>query len=229
MQLNLLALDTSTRAAALALSLADGRLFEAAPDPERKHGRSLLPAIATLLREAGLEIRALQAIGVGLGPGSYTGLRIGLTAAKTLAYAGGIDLVGFDSLELLAQNAPPEALRVAVIADAQRETLYSAEFRRTAPGGPLVRANPTQVETRQGWLERLEPETYVIGPDLRLLRPPLPAAVLLAPAEAGVPRGRHVASLARIALDAGKSLDPWLLEPAYLRASAAEEQWKNQK
>jgi tRNA threonylcarbamoyladenosine biosynthesis protein TsaB len=229
MEVNLLALDTSTRAAALALALAEGRLFEAAPDPDRKHGRSLLPAIADLLRQAELEVRAIQAIGVGIGPGSYTGLRIGLTAAKTLAYAIGANLVGFDSLELLAQNAPPDALRVAVISDAQRDTLYSADFRRTLAGGPLERSSPTRVETRQGWLERLEPETLVLGPDLHLLRPPLPATILRAPAEAGIPRGRHVAHLARTALHSGHVLDPALLEPAYLRASAAEEQWKNLK
>jgi tRNA A37 threonylcarbamoyladenosine modification protein TsaB len=118
---------------------------------------------------------------------------------------------------------------VAVIADAQRDTLYSAEFRRKAPGEPLERASPTRFETRAGWLERLEPETHVLGPELHLLRPPLPATIPLAPAEEGIPQARHVASLARAAWNAGNLLDPRLLEPTYLRVSAAEEQWKKLK
>src|SRR5947208_1277721 len=92
--LNILALDTSTSYSALAIQRADAAVFYATPDPSQKHGRSLLPAVRDLLAEAGLSVSDLDALAVGLGPGSYTGLRIGLTAAKTLAFAKGKRLVG---------------------------------------------------------------------------------------------------------------------------------------
>ncbi len=71
-----------------------------------------------MLADAGLALRDIELIGVGLGPGSYTGLRVGVTAAKTLAYVTGALLVGFDSLEAVARNAPDQASRVSVVADA---------------------------------------------------------------------------------------------------------------
>jgi tRNA threonylcarbamoyladenosine biosynthesis protein TsaB len=227
--MNILALDTSTRSAAVALALSDGRLFEAAPDPARPHGQALLPDIASLLNQARTEARALEAIAVGLGPGSYTGLRIGLTAAKTLAYVTGARLVGLDSLELLAQNAPADAVRIAVIADAQRGTLYSAAFRRTAAGEPLERVQETKVVARVEWFEGVQPGTLVLGPELKRLALDLPASVVLAPPEAGIPRGRHLVALARRAIEAGERCDPWLLEPVYLRTSSAEELWAKRK
>src|SRR5262249_21315007 len=135
------------------------------------------PAIRDLLREAGLDVRAIDVFAVGLGPGSYTGLRVGLTAAKVLAYAAGRPLVGFDSLEAIARNAPDDATRVTVVADAQRGALYSAAFGRDAPGGPLLRRTQTGVEPIAAWAARLSPGTLVLGPALQLdlLQAALPA------------------------------------------------------
>ena len=90
--------------------------------------------MAELLATGGLRAREIEVIGVGLGPGSYTGLRVGVTAAKTLAYVTGAALVGLDSLEAVAWNAPGTALRVSVVADAQRGDVYSAEFMRQRTG-----------------------------------------------------------------------------------------------
>ena len=113
------------------------------------------PACATCLQTAGLDIRDLHVVAVGIGPGSFTGLRIGLTAAKTLAYATSADLVGFDSLEGLAANAPADALCVHVVADAQRGDVYAADFARHAPGEPLFRVCESRIESLAGWSSRL--------------------------------------------------------------------------
>lgn len=222
---SILAIDTSTHYGALGIGLPDGRTWTTVTDPEQKHGRSLVPAIGKLLEQAGLAVGDLDAIAVGLGPGSYTGLRIGLTVAKTLVYATGKPLVGLDSLEAIARAAPADALRVAIIADAQRGTLYTADFDRIQAGGLLVRQTPTQIETAEAWLQRFEPGTLVLSPDIDRLRPALalPETVALGDAETGRPAAPALLALAREALERGERADPWFLEPLYLRASAAEE------
>lgn len=229
LDVNLLALDTSTTRAALALIPAGGGPpYVASPDPSARHGRVLVPTIHALLAETGLTPPDLGGLVVGLGPGSYTGLRIGLTAAKTLAYALNKPLAGFDSLEAVARNAPVDALRVAVVGDAQRGDLYAADFARESPNAPLVRLTPTRVVPLDLWAADLPPGAFVLGPALDVPRladaVPLHARRPDGP-DANRPNPFHLAELARDLWRSGRRDDPWFLEPVYLRRSAAEEQW----
>ncbi len=227
----LLAIDTSTTRAALAL----GRLGQpprVAPpetDPSARHGRGLIPAIKALLDAEGLKLGELGAIAVGLGPGSYTGLRIGLTAAKTLAYAAGKPLLAIDSLEAIARNAPEDSLKVAIAVDAQRGDAYVAEFHREAPGTPLLRHDPTRIEPVATWANALGPGVLVLGPALDRLLPTWPDHVQLGTIDQGHPDPNHLIPLAIEALEADRILDPFFVEPVYLRRSAAEDQWEARK
>ncbi len=144
--MTILALDTSTLKAVLVVLRDDGARFAASGDPATRHGRGLVPAIREQLHAAGLTLADLDGVVVGLGPGSFTGLRVGVMAAKTLAYATGKPLAGLDSLELVAHNAPGDVLSVAVAADAQRGDLFTAEFHREQPGGLLLRNGPNRLE-----------------------------------------------------------------------------------
>ena len=230
-RLILLAIDTSTPQAALALG-GRGRSTVVAPPepgPVARHGRGLLPAVATLLQREGLTPRSLDAVAVGLGPGSYTGLRIGLTAAKTLAYAMGKPLIGLDSLELIAQNAPADVLRVAVASDAQRGDAHVAEFHRAEPGARLARTHATRVEPAAPWADQLEPGTLVLGPALGRLLPEWPAHLRLGDAALGLPDPVRLVELATEAFENGQFVDPFFVEPTYLRRSAAEDQWDARK
>jgi tRNA threonylcarbamoyladenosine biosynthesis protein TsaB len=225
--MNIMAMDTSTDRAIIALSTADGRVFETVSEGARQHGRDLIPRLSSVLREAGLRALDLEAVAVGLGPGSYTGLRVGVTAAKTLAYASGAGLVGLDSLQAVARNAPPEALFVSVVADAQRGDVYVADLARPAPGTPLVAVGESHIERFAEWLERLVPGVFVIGPALESprFRDALPSGIE-APDRAGnFPAGGPLLELAREAWQTGTRENPWLLEPRYLRRSSAEEKW----
>jgi tRNA threonylcarbamoyladenosine biosynthesis protein TsaB len=226
---HLLVLDTSTPRAVLAVATAAGPVFTATPHSGERHGQSLVPAIRDLLDRAGLAVADLEGFAVGLGPGSYTGLRIGLTAVKTLAYAIGKPLVGLDSLEIIARNAPSDALEVSAIADAQRGDVYAADFARNAPGMPLRRTQDTRVVSFADWSAGLSEATLVLGP----------AAVSGRLAEAVPSFVRHpdnpdnhwpdplqMAELARVVWQSGRRDNPWFLEPAYIRKSAAEDQWE---
>ncbi|WP_435017188.1 tRNA (adenosine(37)-N6)-threonylcarbamoyltransferase complex dimerization subunit type 1 TsaB [Tundrisphaera sp. TA3] len=223
--MRILAIDTSTLRAAIALSGADDRspITHGATEPDRRHGRNLVPAIKALLDGQGLRPGQLDLIAVGVGPGSYTGLRIGLTAAKTLAFAGGCKLIGLDSLEVIAAGAPAGAARVAVVADAQRGDVYAAEFAR-GPGG-MVRLAPTRIERGDAWAAGLDPGTLVLGPGLDRLSLPWPEGVQTGTSEEGHPSPASLIALARDATRSDRRDDPWTLEPAYFRRSAAEDQW----
>lgn len=225
---HLLALDTSGDRSTVGLRTSDGRVFEAETDASRKHGRDLIPRIRDLLRSVGVRPIEVGLIGVGLGPGSYTGIRIGLTAARTLAYAAGARLVGFDSLEAVSRNVPGDARRVYVVGDAQRGDVYAAEFVRESPGGPLVSGGPSRIEPLAAWSAGLEAGAFILGPGLRspVIRSALePFGPFNLDDPIHRPSGLRLIELTSALAEAAPLGDPWELEPNYLRRSAAEDQW----
>jgi len=223
-----LGLDTSTLTASLALVQrhADGRLetvgtLEAGP-PARQS--ELLPGIIdTLLQRHGWELKAVSGLVVGLGPGSFTGLRIGLSAAKGLAYALRLPLSGSSSLAAAAA-AGPEGRPLYVIAVARVDDLYLGRFVRE---GGRVRAlgdeealSPAELAARLA----AEPDAVVMGPAAREYGPKLvalglePARVMLA---GEVPSG--AALVAQAALPGAHDAQALFgLEPHYIRSSGAE-------
>lgn len=221
--MNVLALETSTLKAAIALRTADGRTIDRHPDPNLRHGRSLIPSLRDLLADAGLRPSELQLVAVGLGPGSFTGLRIGLTAAKTLAFACRCPLIGLDSFDVIARNAAPDAMEVAVVADAQRGEWFAATFAREVAGAPLQRREPTRILSALAFLGSLTPGATILGPALDRESVAVASSIERLPAELNHPRGYPLLDAACEAFAAGRRDDPWFLEPIYIRRSAAEE------
>ena len=168
-----------------------------------------------------------EVIVVGLGPGSYTGLRIGLTAARVLGYAAGAELIGFDSLEGMARGAPGHATQVHVVADAQRGDVYAADFAREAPGELLVCVAKSRIEPVERWAARLAEGGLVLGPglDSARIRDALPAGIEVAGPELRRPRAEALLELALELARRGRRDDLGSTEPNYLRRSAAEDQW----
>jgi tRNA threonylcarbamoyladenosine biosynthesis protein TsaB len=225
--MNLLALDTSTDRPAVGILTAARRVHVSTLLAACRHGRDLVPCISDLLGAAGLVVGDLRVVAVGLGPGSYTGLRIGLTAARILAYTTGADLVGFDSLEGWARNAPAEASRIHVVADAQRGDVYAAEFARESLDEPLKLVSASRIEPLLAWSDRLRGPGVVLGPglDSPRIRAAVPAAMAIAEPDLDRPRAVALLELARQLWTGGRRDDLWALEPNYLRRSAAEETW----
>ena len=221
----LLILETSSRTGQVALALGDELRGVRRLDEARRHARDLVPAMAALLAEQGWRPRDLQAVVVSRGPGSYTGLRVGLMSAKTFAYATGCALLAVDTFAALALQAPPSAMRLDVLADAQQDKVYVQSFVRSAPDG--WRAS-TELAIRPfiDWLAAREPSAWVTGPGLLKWASRLPADVPILDASLWEPQP---ASVLRIGLELyldGERDDPWTLEPLYLRPSSAEEQWR---
>lgn len=180
-------------------------------------GRGLLPAIRDLLASGRIGAdRPLCGIAVDVGPGSFTGVRVGVTAAKTLAWALKVPVVGVVSLAALAAGAPEEAT-VLALRDAGRGTVYAALF---GPGEPYARAVLRAPERVPDTALRSWPaEALAVGEDAARL---VTTAGLPQRAVAGTADAAAVLALGLPRLRAGAGDDPATLVPVYLQASAPE-------
>lgn len=220
----LLILETSSRTGLVALALGEELRGVRQLEEARRHTRDLAPATSALLAEQGWRPRDLQAVIVSRGPGSYTGLRVGIMSAKTFAYATGCALIAVDTFAALAVQAPPSLPRIDVLADAQQDKVYVQSFVRMAEGWQS--SSELSIHPIADWLAAREPSAWVTGPGLLKWASRLPADVPKVDASLWEPQS---ASLLRIGLaryQAGERDDPWALEPLYLRPSSAEEQWR---
>ena len=215
--MNLLGIDTSTAASAAAVLRGDGEAFEHEPSAERlserpAHAAELMPAVDRVMADAGLGYPDLDAVAVGVGPGAFTGLRIGVTTARALAIGAGVEVRPVSSLEALAVGIEAER-RLAVI-DARRGEVFAGLY----PGGQEEVADPADLAARvaAGGLQPL-----AAGDGSVRFRDVLEAAgvhVAAAGSPAHVVRGL---SICRLALDAPPAA-PQAVLPVYLREPDAK-------
>lgn len=210
MSIQRLLLETSSRTPLVALATDDHVVCLRRLSEQRRNARDLIPTVAEVLAFAGLAPPQLGGIIVGLGPGSYTGLRGGIMAAKTLAYALGCPLVGVPTFHTLAGQVNADI--VEVIADAQKDAVYAQTFDHGRPITELTILSLTD------WLARLNPAAVVTGPGLAKV-----TANVCRAAEATESLSPHSLLSVGLRLTAA---DPFTLGPMYLRPSAAEQQWE---
>lgn len=214
----LLILETSGRVGHVAVAhgaclLASGRL-----DDARRNARDLAPAVATLLAGAGWRPRDLDAVLVSRGPGSYTGLRVGIMSAKVLAYATGSALVGVDTFAALAHQAPANVDTLDVLADAQQGRVYVQRYRRQ--GEEWQAATALAIAPIEEWLRDRPADAWATGPGLRAV-----SADRVVTSEAWEPTPESVLHVGLRRYLEGQRDDVWAMEPLYARPSSAEEQW----
>ena len=222
--MNILAFDTSTLRASLALRGRDGEIWTSSTDPAQRHGRLLLPTIQALLDEAGLRANELNAIAVGVGPGSYTGLRVGVVAAKTLAYATGAQLLALDSLEFFARSAPSLAGRLSILIDAQRGDFHVADYDRGRIDLPLRQQGPTRLVSGEALATSWKPHQRIGGPGVTAWKYPWPSEAQVLGADLSNPQ--VLLTMTDEAIEEGRLADPYTLEPGYFRESSAEQLWR---
>jgi tRNA threonylcarbamoyladenosine biosynthesis protein TsaB len=215
----ILALDTATERGSLALATADRLLEELSLEAAGAYLTRLLPGVAALLRDAGRRPADLGAIAVSTGPGNFTGLRIGLATAKTLAWSLGCPLVPVPTMEVLAAQLPGRPHPIGVVLDAKRSEVFWGRF--LCPQDlPQLLEPPARLAVAD-LPARLQPPLLLTGPGLMVhgdfLKDRLPPGVSLAPPELRWPRAATVARLARQRLEAGQTAAPEQLTPTYLR------------
>ena len=218
-------IETSQGRGWVALGSSAGVLATRPLSEARRHARDLAPLLAELLIERGWKARELHGVIVSRGPGSYTGLRVGVMSAKTLAYASGASLLAIDTFAVIAAQTPAEELSASVsldvIADAQQEKIYAQRFRQGPAGwaGADLRIVPFAA-----WQGELPVDGLVSGPALELFAARLPQARLIAPSY-WLPRPEALLLLGLARFRSGERDDPFAVEPLYLRPSAAEEKF----
>jgi tRNA threonylcarbamoyladenosine biosynthesis protein TsaB len=248
----ILSFDTSSLAGSVALLDGENVLRERTLDPARRSAQTLAPAMAELLAASGIQPAEIRLVATTIGPGSFTGLRVAATAAKTFAYAARCDVIGLNTLDVIAaqaflpiplvgEDAPllPSPLvgegsgvrgsaaakaEIHAILDAQRKELFLARFRADASGPQ--RLAPDQIVAAQIWLDSLAPGTIVTGPGLAKLQSRLPAHVVVIPPPLREPQAATLGQLAWHEYQSGRRDDLWKLAPAYGRPSYAEEKAK---
>jgi tRNA threonylcarbamoyladenosine biosynthesis protein TsaB len=216
---NWLLIETSGRAGKLGLAV-DGAVRSVELDATRRHARDLTATVEALLKETSLCVRDLTGVMASRGPGSYTGLRVGLMSAKALAYAIGCELRAVDTFAAIAEQAPAEASDLWVIADALQGQVYVQRFTK-AEGRWVV--DELRIEAAADVLPACA--GWVSGPGVKVYDLLLPAeCVRVAEGD----REARVESVFAVGarLPALTREELFRLEPLYLRGSSAEEKAK---
>ena len=228
--MSILAIDTASSVSSVAVA-SEGKLqAEVTVEAGRTHSETLLSHIEGALSFAGVERSALTGVAVSIGPGSFTGLRIGLATAKAIAYGLGIPLVGVSTLAALALAVPVPDVHTLALMDAQKGNAYAGlyEWRdgslhevRPVRVAPLAEAIAEAADMGKPVLLTGE---LVLKKRARLRN--LPDNVTLAPAHLLTARASYVAWLGIARLAAGERDDLMTLEPFYIRRSEAEVLWE---
>lgn len=207
--MKILAVDFSSSLRSVAVGLGDAGSFRVLARAEERHGQSThaFALMEQVLAEAGLERRDVDCLAIGLGPGSYAGIRVSLAIAQGWQLATGIKTVGVSSVDCLAEGARLAGERgpVSICIDAQRGEFYLADY--VLSDGQLTESQPLAIVSRDVVEQRIGAGQTVIGPDLVEMFPQARAAH----PDAGV-----LAELAARRLDFIPAEE---LEPIYLRAA----------
>jgi tRNA threonylcarbamoyladenosine biosynthesis protein TsaB len=225
----ILAIESSGRHASVALLCGNADIPDLVRQTllssDERTAQVLAPTIQTLLKTADWSPKSIELVAVTVGPGSFTGLRIGVTTAKAFAYAIGADVIGVNTLESMALQAGPSASPLWTILDAQRQELFAAKFVVSEHQDVRVERE-TCIIPQDQWLTTLRSGDRVIGPALKRLAPGLPAGVEALPELSWQPVAASVGQLAWKNYQAGHRDSIWKLSPNYYRPSAAEEKRK---
>ncbi len=224
--MKILALESSATAASVALCEDETLIAQSFRDTGLTHSQTLLPMTEQLMAHCGLTVSDLDLIAVAAGPGSFTGLRIGVAAAKGLAWAAELPCAGCSTLEAMAWNLAGFEGELCPAMDARRHQVYNARF--LAEGGRIRRLTPDRaiaLEDLVAELRGTEQVQLVMGDGARLCYDALTSAGI--PARLAPPNLRQQTAwgVARLGLElarAGKTVSPAALTPVYHRLSQAE-------
>jgi len=221
--MKILALDSSSRFGSLALTDGLDLVAEYTVAGVVTQNERLFTTIQRILADVGWELGDLEGAAVVHGPGSFTGIRVGLAAIQGLAFAAGIPAVGLSSLRALALALPPSRVPVCTVMDAKKDEIYCALFQRTKEGLEVLL--PEQAAEPEVFVARLMGEVCFVGDGCSVVRPFVKRSDLepyFLSGSSGLCRASVVATWAAVCLSQDPPPGLGRLRPHYLRVSAAE-------
>ncbi|MBB6217605.1 tRNA threonylcarbamoyladenosine biosynthesis protein TsaB [Anaerosolibacter carboniphilus] len=229
--MKVLALDTSSIVASVAVMDDEKLIGEHIINHERTHSQKLMPMVDDLLKSCELTMEDIDLIAVAEGPGSFTGLRIGVATAKGLAHAMNIPVAGISTLDALAFNLPFCEGLICPLLDARRNQVYTAIYKWEE--GDFLSIDGPMAITLDELIEKLSvrPERVIFMGDgmeknAEVLTKSLGNRVVFSPNTVKMPRASSIAQLALQKAAEGKIESFYALTPNYLRKSEAERQYE---
>ncbi len=218
-----LAADTSTSFNSVAVCDGGMVLAESCANLGRRHSERLLDTVDWVLSEAGLTLDDIQLLAIAMGPGSFTGLRVGVSTWKGLAAGLDVPLAGIGTLDALVRTVPFANETVCVLLDARMKEVFGAIYRFES--GQRTAVAPARVASVESIVEGLDGPVTFLGDGVGLYRERIlecvPGARFL-PEAFSMPRGWAVAEEAFFRIEQGLDTDPALVEPMYLRKAQAK-------
>ena len=215
--MNILALDTSSKHFSLAVAKDGKTLCYRSILLKKVLSDSIMPAIQGILKKSGLTLAKLDGFAVGLGPGSFTSLRVGLSTVKGLAFALKKPVVGVSSLDVLALNVKEDG-QVCVVCDAKRNMAYACLYQKK--GGALKRKSKYLLTDIENVLKQIKGEATFVGDGVPLFREAIEKATGIKAHFAGekqmYPQAKHLVALAMKRFEAKEYDKAESLVPLYL-------------
>lgn len=226
--MKVLAVETSTMLGGVAVVDDEkGLVAETRLNVKTTHSERLMTAVDNVLKQAELILSDIDVFGVAIGPGSFTGLRIGLSTVKGLSYATGKKIVTVPTLEAFAWNFPFCPHQVCLMLDARRSEVYAAVFKWEDNG--FRRLLPETSIRPEDLLKSLEGTVLFAGEGVSLYNKKIvdifKERALIAPPQTMVPSPANVAMLGLEKAKNGNYADSWTQVPYYIRRSEAEVKW----
>lgn len=227
----ILALDTSSIVASAALMEEEKLIGEYTINQDKTHSQKLMPLIDALLQACERQLEDVDIIAVAEGPGSFTGLRIGVATAKGLAHGANIPVIGVSTLDGLAFNLPYCEGLICPMLDARRNQVYAGVYKWEAGAlhrilGPMAVSIEELIEGLSARPERVVFLGDGVGRHKELLEEKLKDRMLLAPNRANMQSAASVAELALQQAREGNMDNFYSLTPEYLRKPEAERQYE---
>lgn len=220
--MNSIALETTEKSASVAIFENESIIYYAQLPLEIRSAQSLAPGVKEALTQTGLAPSQIQLVAVAQGPGSFTGLRVGVVSAKTFAWAVNADIIGVNSMEVCAFEAPKDVSKISVAFDCQRGQVIFQDFDRM-PDGAFSPVSDEKTLAWRDWLAQTEQTRWLSGPYVSRIDPALLENRLVIAQEFREPNAKGVGALAIRLYQAGRKDVLWDLVPHYSRPAAAEE------
>jgi tRNA threonylcarbamoyladenosine biosynthesis protein TsaB len=228
--MKLLAIDTSNLTLGVSVCTEDKVLGEFTTNIRKNHSIRLMPMVAQVLEELDMDPAQLSAVAVAKGPGSYTGVRIGVASAKSMAWALNLPLIGVSSLEVLAWSGAYFPGLIFPLFDARRGQAYCGTYRWGSNGMETVEKDRIiLLRDALDVLKTMNEPVLFLGEDLHIHKETIEEIMgtqaFFAPASYSLPRSSHLAMAAFRLLREGKTEERERFTPSYLQLAEAEAKW----